>query len=894
MRVGRLVLAAVTTVLVWSLAPSVVAAQPGSSGPTVPVAEHQVEEAPQVTQPSETTSLVASDSDWKNGPAVAADKKTTSEYPNADWRVAAVIQSAHTEGVAAALGGARAAGLAVAGSRIRVIVEASTVAQATTSIVATGAEVEASAGSLLQVLASPDQLSGFVSAGGISYVRPPLPHVTEAVTDEGVASTNASGLQLAGQTGAGVKVAVIDLGFTGLAAAQSSGDLPASLTAVDDCSGGFDTTTEHGTAVAEVVHKMAPDASLYLICVGTEVQLAQAETYAKANGITIVNHSVAWFNSSRGDGSGADGTPDATVADANANGILWVNAAGNAAQTHWSGTFADNGYGWNLFAAGDIGNSFYLASGMSMCAHLKWDSWPVTSQDYDLYLARSSDGLIVASSRNTQNGIQPPTEDACFTNPSGVSDYFFVAIYKYIAAAAPRFDLFVSSDAYLALQHQVAAGSVTEPASSPSAFAAGAVCWQGTTIEPFSSRGPTIDGRVKPDLSGPDGVSSFTYGSSAGCNGATGFFGTSAAAPHVAGAAALVESAHPSFTATQVKSYLQTNAKDLGTTGKDNTYGSGLLFLPSPPGKPTGVTATAWDGSAIVSWTAPPANGSTITSYTVTSDPDGQTCIWSNGPLTCTVPSLNNGDSYSFTVTATNSSGTGPESDPSNSAIPAPATAPGAPTKVSAVGLDSSARISWTAAVPNRSTITLYTATSSPDGLTCAWTSGPLSCTVLGLKNRTVYTFTVTATNGVDTGPASSPPVSATPLAGATYYALNPARVLDSRPGTGHVGAVLFHSRTKQTVTIATAASKVPANAVAVTGNVTVVGQKHSGYVTVAPSLTSNVQPPTSTINFPAGDTRANGVTVPLSGGKLDFMYWSASTADTVDILFDVTGYLGK
>jgi hypothetical protein len=33
---------------------------------------------------------------------------------------------------------------------------------------------------------------------------------------------------------------------------------------------------------------------------------------------------------------------------------------------------------------------------------------------------------------------------------------------------------------------------------------------------------------------------------------------------------------------------------------------------------------------------------------------------------------------------------------------------------------------------------------------------------------------------------------------------------------------------------------------------------------------------------------------VPLSGGKLDFMYWSASTADTVDILFDVTGYLGK
>ncbi|MGD0020604.1 MAG: hypothetical protein ABSD62_15290, partial [Candidatus Limnocylindrales bacterium] len=65
-----------------------------------------------------------------------------------------------------------------------------------------------------------------------------------------------------------------------------------------------------------------------------------------------------------------------------------------------------------------------------------------------------------------------------------------------------------------------------------------------------------------------------------------------------------------------------------------------------------------------------------------------------------------------------------------------------------------------------------------------------------------------------------------------------------------------------------------------------------SGYVVVAPSLTSGVQPPTSTINFPVNDTRANGITVALhAGGTLDAMYWSSSTADKVDILFDVTGY---
>ena len=129
---------------------------------------------------------------------------------------------------------------------------------------------------------------------------------------------------------------------------------------------------------------------------------------------------------------------------------------------------------------------------------------------------------------------------------------------------------------------------------------------------------------------------------------------------------------------------------------------------------------------------------------------------------------------------------------------------------------------------------------------------------------------------------------------GATYHALTPVRVLDSRPGTGHIGVSIFHSRTKQTVTIATVASGVPTTAVAVTGNVTVVGQRRAGYVTVAPSLTSGVQPPTSTINFPLNDTRANGVTVSLgSGGTLDFMYWTGSSADTINIIFDVTGYFG-
>ena len=63
-------------------------------------------------------------------------------------------------------------------------------------------------------------------------------------------------------------------------------------------------------------------------------------------------------------------------------------------------------------------------------------------------------------------------------------------------------------------------------------------------------------------------------------------------------------------------------------------------------------------------------------------------------------------------------------------------------------------------------------------------------------------------------------------------------------------------------------------------------------HVTIAPALTSGVVPPTSTINFPTGDIRANGVTVALgAGGKLDAMYWSSSTTATIEVIFDVTGY---
>ena len=214
-----------------------------------------------------------------------------------DSRLAQVSAVEATNGNRSAAGRARTIGLEAVGDRVRIVVESTDPAAAETVVRAGGGTVEATYGNLVRGLVQPSALMRLTQTAGVRYVRPPFRPDAQAVTDEGVVSTNASTWQGLGRTGAGVKVAIVDLGFSDYAARQASGDLPGSLTTVDFCSGQLPTATAHGTAVAEVVHAMAPAAQLYLICVEDEVSLGQAEEYAKANGITIVNHSVAWFNS---------------------------------------------------------------------------------------------------------------------------------------------------------------------------------------------------------------------------------------------------------------------------------------------------------------------------------------------------------------------------------------------------------------------------------------------------------------------------------------------------------------------------------------------------------------------------------------------------------------------
>ena len=95
------------------------------------------------------------------------------------------------------------------------------------------------------------------------------------------------------------------------------------------------------------------------------------------------------------------------------------------------------------------------------------------------------------------------------------------------------------------------------------------------------------------------------------------------------------------------------------------------LKLPLPPNAPTNVRAISSRSQQIeVLWDAPANPTHPVTKYTATASPGGQTCVWSQGPLTCTVNNLVNGTAYTFTVVAENSSGNSPPSAPSNSVTP--------------------------------------------------------------------------------------------------------------------------------------------------------------------------------------------------------------------------------
>jgi len=423
--------------------------------------------------------------------------------------------------------------------------------------------VEASYKNLIQAKVPANALPKIFNSSFILFFKPPSKAIPFAIQSEGVNSIQANLLHLQGVFGENVKVAIIDLGFDiSNPEIQSNIVEYKSFRADEDITGGSLENLRHGTACAEILIDVAPKAKLYLFNFETDIEFLAALDYAVNIGVKVISCSIGFVNVGPYDGTSYI---DEAVDEARAKGVLFVVAAGNEALEHWSGNFKDeDGDGFHEFYLKDETNEFLAYKGSIIRVFLSWNDWPYSNIDYDLYLLDESSNLI-AYSNNPQTGFQPPIEEILFVSPK--TSVYRIVIEKTGGEGNAKLHLFNFD---FNLEHYVESESLTCPAEAKGSLTVGAVFFATKDIESFSSRGPTDDGRIKPDLTGPDGVSTSSYGLS-------NFFGTSASAPHVAGVATLLLSVNPNLAPDQIQSILEKGAIDKGALGKDNIYGSGVI-----------------------------------------------------------------------------------------------------------------------------------------------------------------------------------------------------------------------------------------------------------------------------------------------------------------------------
>jgi alpha-tubulin suppressor-like RCC1 family protein len=218
------------------------------------------------------------------------------------------------------------------------------------------------------------------------------------------------------------------------------------------------------------------------------------------------------------------------------------------------------------------------------------------------------------------------------------------------------------------------------------------------------------------------------------------------------------------------------------TVAAINAVGQGPASVPfgpftpaGVPGAPPGLIVTPGNASAALSWTAPPSNGSAIIEYSVSVSP--ATGFYTISGTSASVIDLANGVAYTFSVAATNGAGTGPASY----GTATPAGIPGAPTGLTATAGDRAATLGWTPPATNGSAITGYVVSVTPSaGAVVSVNPATATASVTGLTNDQSYTFTVSAANGVGTGPVSPPSAAFTPKAPVTVGTFNVSGAINS------------------------------------------------------------------------------------------------------------------
>ncbi|HLA41936.1 MAG TPA: S8 family serine peptidase, partial [Aggregatilineales bacterium] len=206
--------------------------------------------------------------------------------------------------------------------------------------------------------------------------------------------------------------------------------------------------------------------------------------------------------------------------------------------------------------------------------HLRWqDNYTSAEIDLDLYVFAADRISLLAASTEVQRGGSAdwPYEDVFYSTQAG--EPIYLAVRAKIPGEVPEGTPFYiyADDTILGVPSED--GSITAPADSSKIISVGAI-EASETIWQRSGRGPTWDGRIKPDLVAPTRLKLESTDEI--------FTGTSASSPIVAGAAAIIRAAFPELSEVEVRHYLLTQAVDLGDEGPDNSFGYGRVWLPPP------------------------------------------------------------------------------------------------------------------------------------------------------------------------------------------------------------------------------------------------------------------------------------------------------------------------